>query len=381
MSHNQVYFDNASTTTLNSEVKNTYFKLLDEYFENSESLYSNGVKVHQLVEKSRVAVASILKVEAKEILFTSCASEANSLAIKGIAFKYLNQNKHLITTKVEHSSVLNAFKQLEELFGFDVTYLDVDKSGCIDYNQLVKAIRPETILVSIMYVNNEVGSINQIDKIKKYIKKESNAFLHVDCVQAIGKIAVDLSDIDLASISAHKLNGLKGSAILMKRKHIKLVPLISGGQQELNTRGGTSNACANIVFAKTLRLALEQMHGSQLHCAKLKEYCVTKLSEIEGISINSSDDSVVNILNISCANLYSEVMMNALNQKNICISAQSTCHSKSNTGSYVLKCMGYSEKISKTCIRLSFCKDNTLDEIDYFINSLKEIIKNYGTNI
>ena len=232
-----------------------------------------------------------------------------------------------------------------------------------------------------MYVNNEVGSINPIDKIKKHIKKNTNAFLHVDCVQAFGKIDVDLQDIDLACISAHKLNGLKGSGVLVKRKHIKLVPLINGGQQEFNTRGGTSNACTNIVFAKTLRLALANKDLSQKHCEMLKNYCIQQLKLIQGITFNTGSNSVDNILNISCEYLYSEVMMNALNDRKICVSAQSTCHSKNNKGSYVLRCMGLSDKVSKTCIRLSFSLDNSIEQIDYFIESLKEIIIKYGTKI
>lgn len=227
-----------------------------------------------------------------------------------------------------------------------------------------------------MYVNNEVGSIFDIDEIKEYVKKKSHAIFHVDLTQAVGKIPFSLKDIDLASMSAHKIHGLKGSGILVKKKHIALSPIISGGEQEFGLRGGTSNACVNMVFAKTLRLALENMDTT--HVKSLKEYCLEKLGEIQGIHINQPTDAIDHIINFSYEKIPSEVMQNALNRKGFMVSARSTCESKELNTSYVLKAMGLSDAIASSCIRLSFSNENTKEEIDLFIQSLKEIIQQYG---
>ena len=193
-----IYVDYASTTPTCTDVLNSYNALLNRYYANSESLHSLGVEVYQTMEKSRQQTASLLKVKPNEVIFTSGASEANSMAIKGVCFQYQSKGKHIITTKIEHSSVLNAFLQLEEVFGFEVTYLDVDEHGVVNVEQLRNSLRNDTILCSVMYVNNEVGSIQPIDEIKKLIRKYPNCFLHVDCVQALGKLPIDLQDIDLA---------------------------------------------------------------------------------------------------------------------------------------------------------------------------------------
>ena len=372
--HRRIYFDNASTTDVNPEVLNTYKDLLDKYYANSESLYDEGSEIHRMMEKARGAIAGLLAVQPDEIIFTSGASEANSLAIKGIAFANPDK-KHIVTSSIEHSSVLNACKQLEETFGYEVTYLPVDHNGQISIEDLKKSIREDTALVSLMLVNNEVGSIFPIKEIGEYVKKKSHAVFHVDVTQAVGKIDFSLENIDLASLSAHKIHGLKGSGILVKKKHVDLVPLVNGGEQEFGLRGGTSNACVNMVFAKTLRLALEKDNSS---IKELKEYCLEKLKKIDGISINQPDDAIDEIINFSYERIPSEVMQNALNEKGFMVSARSTCESKAISESYVLKAMGFSSEIASSCIRLSFSNENTKEEIDLLIQSLKEIISQYG---
>lgn len=338
MQPNRVYLDYASTTPVHPEILKAYKGLLDVWFVNSESLYQEGTQLHQLMEKSRAQTASLLKVRPNEIIFTSGASEASSLAIKGVAFRHLEKKGHLITTQVEHSSVTNCFKQLEQL-GFDVTWLSVDASGRVSLDELKKSVRPDTLLISIMMVNNEVGAINPIDEIKAFVKKNTHALLHVDCVQALGKIPVDLKDIDMASFSAHKIHGLKGSGVLYCAQHIELMPLVCGGQQEFGKRGGTENALVNIMFAKTLRLALEGQKSGYEHALKLRELCVRELSNMPEIELNSTSEGLPHIINFSCSTMLSEVLMNALNTKGFCISAQSTCHSKSKAPSFVLKAM------------------------------------------
>lgn len=372
------FFDNASTTSLHEEVYATYCELLKTKFYNSDALYDASIEIQQMIEKSRLAIAETFSVSSEEIIFTSGASESNNLAIKGIAFKHPDK-KHIITTKIEHSSVYHACEQLEKLFGFDVTYLDVNEEGVIRVDELKKALRPDTVLVSIMMVNNEVGSIQPIDEIKQIVKKQSQAYLHVDAVQALGKLDIDAKDIDCISLSAHKIHGLKGSGLLIKKQHVQLEPLISAGQQEFGLRGGTSNALVNVMFAKTLRLCLQEQSEFVRVVSQLRSYAMDELVKIPGIHINSPMDGVCHILNFSYPPIPSEVMMNALNAKGVCVSAQSTCASKSGQPSRVLKAMNFDQAVANSCIRISFDKKNTTQEIDEFIEILKEICKRYGT--
>lgn len=374
---NRVYFDNASTTNINPEVLKTYESLIEKYYVNSESLYNEGVEVFRMMEKARRAIAGLLGVNASEILFTSGSSESNSSAIKGVSFAQ-KEKKHIITTSIEHSSILNACKQMEEVFGYKVTYLPVNSEGKVTLQQVQQALQEDTAIVSIMAVNNEVGSINPIEEIAEYIKKHSHAYMHVDLTQAIGKVDIDMSNIDLASISAHKLEGLKGSGILVKKNHVPYVPLINGGEQEFGIRGGTSNACVNMVFAKTLRLALENGKNYHSQIVQMHDHLLEGLHSIEGIEINSLQDSIPSTINFSYEKIPSEVMQNALNEKGFMVSARSTCDSRSDHSSYVLKAMGYSEERASSCIRVSLSYHNTLEEVDNFIKALKEVIQQYG---
>lgn len=374
-----IYFDSASTTALNAEVLSTYHSLLVKHFANSESLYDAGMEINTLMEKSRAAIASFLHVRPFEVIFTSGASESNNAVVKGVCLANRHRGKHIITTQVEHSSIMNACKQMEEVFGYEVTYLPVDHQGIVDPEEVRKALRSDTVLVSIMYVNNESGAIMPIDQIKAIVKK-SGAVMHVDCVQALGKIEIDLRDIDCASFSAHKINGLKGSGFLVKKEHVSMLPLISAGQQEMGLRGGTANACTNIVLAKTVRIALEHQKESMERIHELNRLLRKELLAIREVHLNSGEHAIDTILNFSVDGLTSEVLMNALNAKGICVSAQSTCASKSHAASHVLLAMGIDEAAARRSIRVSLCKENTTEEIRIFIQSLKESIKKYGTN-
>ena len=296
-----IYLDYVATTPLRPEVLSTYNNLLEKYFFNADSMYDKGIEVNRLMEHSRKLISEMLKVKEDELIFTSCGSESNNLAIKGVAFQYQNRGKHIITTAIEHSSVYETCKELEKTFGFEVTYLKVDQKGCISLQELQDSIRDDTILVSIMYVNNEIGVINPIEEIKQIVKKYDKIKLHFDMVQALGKLPIDLTDVDLASFSAHKIYGLKGSGLLFKRRSTTIVPLINGGQQEFGMRGGTSNACSNIVFAKTLRLALENFDNKAKHIKMINSYARKCLNQIEGVIINSDETCCISsILNFSC---------------------------------------------------------------------------------
>ena len=373
----RVYFDSASTSRNHPEVLKSYQSLLEKYYVNSESLYDEGIEIFRMMEKARRAIAGLLGVNSEDILFTSGSSESNTAAIKGVCFAQPGK-KHIVTSCVEHSSILNCCKQMERVFGYKVTYLPVNSDGCVSLDDVKKAVTDETAIVSLMWVNNESGSINPIPEIAEYVKKHTKAYMHTDLTQAIGKVETDLSYVDLASISAHKLEGLKGSGILVKRVHVPFEPLINGGEQEYGLRGGTSNAVVNMVFAKTLRLALENGRKYHDHIAEMRRELINGLLSIEGVEINSPLNGVVSTVNFSYEGIPSEVMQNALNRAGFMVSARSTCASRSDDPSYVLLAMGYSSRRASCCIRVSLTYYNTIDEVHAFVEACREMIRNYG---
>jgi cysteine desulfurase len=340
-------------------------------------LYDEGIAIHHKMEKARAAAAGLLGVKSDEIIFTSGSSEANSSAIKGVTLAQKGKN-HIVTSCVEHSSILNACRQMERLFHTRVDYLPVGADGRVSVDDVKKAVDEDTAIVSIMYVNNESGAINPIPEIADYVRHHTHAYMHVDLTQAVGKVDLDLSNIDLASISAHKLEGLKGSGILVKKGYVPFEPLINGGEQEFGIRGGTANAVADMVFAKTLRLALENGRRYHAYIKGMHDQLIAGLKQIPGIEINSPEDGVVSTINFSYEDIPSEVMQNALNQKGFMVSARSTCDSRSDNPSYVLLAMGYSRRRASSCIRVSLSRHNTPEEIDAFLSALKEITKQYG---
>ena len=373
------YFDYTSTTPLHPELLKTYNELLGKYYINSESLYPEGEEVNRLMEKSRSITASLLGVHPKEIIFTSGGSESNNTAIKGVALARKDIGKHIITTSIEHSSVYNSCRWLHDYLGYEITYLKVNQDGVIDVNELEKAIREDTILVSIMYVNNETGAIQPIDEVKKIVRKHHNTYLHVDCVQALGKMEIDLKDIDLASFSAHKINGLKGAGLLMKKQHVMMAELISAGQQENHLRGGTSNACTNILWGKTLRLALDSLQQHQQVVTQLHDYLYDLLENTEGIVLNSARNGSPYIINFSALNVTSQVMMNALVMKGFEVSAVSTCDSNEAISRVVAQ-MYSDEKRLKGTIRVSISYQHTKQDVDELYQAIREIISEYGIN-
>ena len=371
-----IYLDYAATTPLNDEVLNTYYQLLQKYFYNADSIYHKGIEVNRLIEKSRDLIASMFRVKNNEIIFTSCGSEANTMAIKGIAFQYQNRGKHIITSAIEHSSVYECCKQLESVFGFDVTYLPVDQTGHISIQDLKESIRDDTILVSIMANNNEVGAIQPIEQIKEVLKDHELVKLHVDMVQALGKMPIDLKGIDCASFSAHKINGLKGSGILYKNEHTSLVSLINGGQQEFSLRGGTSNACTNIVLAKTLRLALENQKEHLEKVEHLNHYLRDILNDIDGVFINSGGICSPAIINFSCIGYKPEVILHDLESKDIYISTRSACSSKTSDVSRVMKALHIDQERAKSALRVSISYLTNEEDLDKFGYCLQETLKN-----
>ncbi len=373
-----IYLDYVSTTPLSEEIDKTYQDILHKYFANSESLHDLGREVSVLVEKSRHQIATLFHVLDNEIIFTSGASESNNIALKSVAWALREKGRHIITSAYEHSSTDGAAHQLAEVFGFDVTYLSPNESGVITLDAVKNALRPDTILVSLMHVNNEIGSINPVEEIGEYLKKHSQAVFHVDAVQALGKLPINTENIDLMSCSMHKIFGLKGSGILLKKQHIPVVPLISGGQQEFNIRGGTINFAPDIVAAKTIRLAIDSQKEHYEAVARLRDHLVSELKQIDGVILNSFEEGSPFIVNFSYPKLSSEVMMNAFNNQGFALSAQSTCHSKSKSISHVYSAMHYDSARAESAVRVGLSHRNTMQEIDAFIATLKGIIKSYG---
>lgn len=365
-----IYLDYAATTPVHEEIAKTYTQLIQTKFANPDSLHKLGMDNDRLMAKSRTLIAEMLNVKYDEVIFTSGASESNNTAIKGCAFYYANRGKHIITTSLEHSSVLETFKQLEKYFGYEVTYIGNDVNGNIDLDLLKKSIRKDTILVSFMYVNNEVGYINPINDIVKVIK-EANPLtkIHCDMVQALGKIPCDLSNVDLASFSAHKIYGVKGSGLLIKKSDCQIMPLICGGQQEFYLRAGTSNVCTNIVLAKTMRLALDHLKEKYDYVKGLNQYLRSCL-DVEGIHINTPENGSPYILNISLIGYKPEVFVHELEKYEIYVSTRSACSTKDTNVSHVLKNMGFDEKIASSAIRISLSSLTKKEELDIFINAL-----------
>ncbi|MBM7584970.1 cysteine desulfurase [Bacillus pakistanensis] len=373
-----IYFDNSATTKPDPEVLETFLKVNHYYYANPSSIHSFGGKVEKLLQQARAQFASILMVKENEVYFTSGGTESNNTALKGTAFQYHNRGKHIITTSIEHPSIIESCEQLKN-FGFDITYLTVDGNGVIDPNELKKAIREETILVSVMHVNNEVGSIQPIDQIGQLLKNYPKILFHVDHVQGYGKVELDLTNIgiDLCTISAHKLHGLKGSGLLYIRDGVQLSPLITGGEQERKVRSGTENTSGIVAFAKAIRLEKERSSEGVSIIKEIHEYLRTELSSIEGISIHTPETlAAPHILNFSVKHYKGEVIVHALEEMDIYVSTTSACSSKKNIPSRTLLAMGRTEEMANSSIRVSLAFENTMEEAIIFIQSLKKVISN-----
>ena len=369
-----IYLDSASTTCVSDEIIQDVNKLLKEYYGNADSIHALGQRVSSLVEASREQIAKYLGVLPHEVLFTSGGTESNVSAIKGIAFSDMSK-KHIITSNVEHSSVDETLTQLEEVFGYEIERLPVNSAGIVEVEKLKKALRDDTILVSIMAVNNEIGSVFPISEYAQTIKKYSDAYFHVDGVQAFIKEDISLKQVDAFSISAHKINGLKGSGVLVKKSNVPFVPLMSGGQQEFGLRGGTLNTVAAIVFAKTIRLAKANHQNNYEKIKKMQARLISAFKDNPRIKINSPKNGSPYIFNMSIKGIKSEIMMNALSRHSIYVSARSTCHSQSNNPSHVLKAIGCSDEEALNSIRVSLHDGLKMNDIEKFIEIVQETME------
>lgn len=367
-----IYFDNAATTLVDESVLKSFEDALKLYFANPSSLHHEGLKALEIENKARKLIAKCFNDENFDVIFTSGATEANNLAIKGIAYRYQKNGKHLVTSKIEHPSVREVFHHLEQE-GFIVDYLDVDEHGHYKIDELEKMLDNETILVSLMLVNNETGAIQDLKKVKEIIKKYPKVKFHSDVTQAYGKIDFDYSIFDLISFSGHKIHSFKQSGALLKKKNILIEPEILGGGQQDDLRSGTSDVPREIALAKAVRLAKENQKANYEHAISLKKHLVAGLKDIEGIEVNSGDDDSPFIVSIYVPKKGS-VVAESLSNKEIYVSTKSACSSKKEMSSYVLEAYGKNDKIAQNSIRISFDRENTLSEVDEFLKVLKQIL-------
>lgn len=368
-----VYFDNSATTKPYDEVIEAVSKGMKEYFGNPSSLHKIGMNCEKRLNEAREYFASTIKCNKEEIYFTSGGSEGNNLILKGL----LKPGHHFITTAFEHHSIISTCNQLEEK-GVKVTYLDVDSEGRISLEDLEEAITKDTVLVSIMQVNNEIGVIQDIEAIGKLIKERSSrAKFHVDAVQGYGKLPIDVnkSNVDFLTVASHKIHGPKGVGFIYIKKGIILNSLISGGNQEKGIRAGTENLPGIIGFEKAAQMTFEEMESRYDKVLELKKYFVERLNEIKDIRVNGEIDGFSPyILNVSFLGVRAEVLLHLLEEQNIYVATGSACTSKSSAahGSYVIKSLGLSNKEVESAIRFSFSYENTKEEVDYTIDVLKK---------
>lgn len=374
-----VYLDNAATTKMSKRVIEEMIESFENIYGNPSSTHTLGQKAKAVVENARHIVAKNLKVEAKEIVFTSGGAEGNNLVIKGFLKQNKDKGKHIITTKIEHSTVLKTFESLEKQ-GYDVTYIDVTKDGIIDVEKLKKAVRKDTALVSVMFVNNETGVIQPIKEIGEFLK-EKEIFFHTDAVQAIGKFEIYPKElrIDALTVSSHKFYGPKGTGFVFIDKKYNIEKEIFGGSQERNRRAGTENVNGILGTGVALEEVYEKMEVIFEHEKKIQEYLEEKLKNeigrIQKVEINGENSRrVKNITNVFIGNTDIQMLLVALDMRGICVSGGSACMSGSLENSYVLKAMGLNDEKLKSSFRISIGKDTTIEEIDYFIENLKEII-------
>lgn len=378
-----IYLDNSATTKPDPTVIDSFVQVTEKFFGNPSSIHELGAEVEKLQTRAREQAAKLLNVKPNEIIFTSGGTEGNNLAIKGIALQHLNRGKHIITTEIEHPSVYETCKSLEA-FGFRITFLPVNENGTIDVKQLENAITDETILVSVMHVNNEIGAIQPIEEIGALLKKYPKIFFHVDAVQALGKVPIRLTEsgIDLCTFSGHKIHGLKGTGILFVKEGTSLYPLLHGGNQEFGIRSGTENVAGNVSIVRALRLILEKKKNELERLTKLRNKLYTTLSSMDHVQMNSPEDGAPHIINVSVPGLKPEVVIHALYEKNATISTQSACSSKDLDESRILVACGFSKDRAISGLRISLSYHNTEKDIEQFIeifqstiSELKEILR------
>lgn len=370
-----IYFDNAATTKIYDDALTSYVQVSQKFFGNPSSLHQLGVDAYQVLTKARAQVASLLSVQPEEIFFTSGGTESNNWAIKGTALEKSVFGKHIITTKIEHPSVIQTCKQLER-FGFEVTYLDVDSKGIVNVEQLKESLRKDTILVSVMAVNNEVGAVQPIAEIAKVLEEHPSIHFHVDAVQAVERASqlLAIGRIDLLSLSAHKFHGPRGVGIMYKKSGRKIQALLTGGGQEKGERSTTENLPGIVATTKALRMALEEKSVTSKLRSQLWKELVTKPE----IRIFSPEDGASHVLCFAIKGVRGEVVVHAFENHGIYISTTSACSSKKADSSSTLYAMDVPTEWATGAVRVSFSNDNTKEEVEQFIDVLHQLMKQFS---
>lgn len=374
----EVYFDNSATTIVTESVKDIVVKTMTENFGNPSSMHMVGVNAEKYIKEAKTNISRIMKVDVKEIYFTSGGTESNNMAIIGTAQANKRRGNKIITTAVEHSSVASPMKYLEEQ-GFDVVYLPVDGYGVASIDALKKEMTEDTILVSIMYVNNEVGAIQPISEIGQYIKKiNPQVVYHVDAIQAFGKMEIKpkKDNIDLLTVSGHKIHGPKGSGFIYIKKNTKINPIILGGGQQMGVRSGTENVPGIAGIGQAAKDCYANLENSIEKMTALKDYLIDKLEAMEDVTVNSrkGTDGAPHIVSASFKGVRSEVLLHALEDKGVYISAGSACSSNKPAISATLKAMGVDKELLESTVRFSFSKFNTIEEIDYAVEQISTLL-------
>ena len=376
----RIYLDHAATTPVDREVIETMLPYFSKYYGNASSLHSFGREAYEALEKSREQVAKILNAENKEILFTSGGTESDNLALKGVAYKNrdkINTNgPHIITSSIEHPAVLETCKYLEKE-GFKIKYLSVDKYGIVDLDELSESITKDTFLISIMFANNEIGTVQPIEEIGK-IAEENNVIFHTDAVQAIGKIPIDVKklNVDMLSISSHKIYGPKGVGALFIRKSLNIKPIINGGGHERGLRSGTENIPGIVGLGKACELSRERLDRDIIYMKRLRDKLIKGvLEKIEESYLNGHPEKrLVNNAHFRFTAIEGESILMSLDEKGIAASTGSACSSKELQPSHVLLAIGLSPVEAHGSLRLTVGRENTEEEIDYVIETLPEVV-------
>lgn len=374
----EAYFDNSATTKVSEAVKDIVVKVMVEDYGNPSSMHMVGVNAEKYLKTAQENISKILKVDPKEIYFTSGGTESNNWAIRGAVEANKRNGNKIITTMVEHASVKSPMKYLENK-GYEVTYLPVDEYGVVNIDALKEAMSEDTILVSIMYVNNEVGAIEPVEEIGKYIKSvNKNVIYHVDAIQAFGKMEIKprKSNIDVLTVSGHKIHGPKGTGFMYLKKNAKVNPFILGGGQQEGMRSGTENVPGIAGIGQAAKDCYDNLKENVSKITELKDYLIDSLQTIEGVTINSrkGSDGAPHVISASFSGVRSEVLLHALEDKGVYISAGSACSSNKPAISETLKAMGIDKELLGSTVRFSFCKDNTKEEIDYAVEQLKQML-------
>ena len=372
-----IYMDNAATTKIHPDVLKAMLPYLKESYGNPSSIYSLGHESKEAIELSRNKVAKALNAQSNEIFFTSGGSESDNWAIKGIAFANQDKGKHIISTNIEHHAVLHTCKYLEK-YGFEITYLPVKSNGILDIKDLKKAIRKDTILISVMFANNEIGTIQPIKEIGEIAKKH-NIYFHTDAVQAVGNIPIDVNklNIDLLSLSGHKFNAPKGVGVLYIRKGTNISSMIHGGGQESNMRAGTENVANIVGLGKAINLATKDIQKKNSYVSQLRDNLIQGiLKEIPDTIVNGDmQNRLPGNVNVCFKYIEGESILLMLDQLGICASSGSACTSGSLEPSHVLLALGLPHEIAHGSLRLTLSKENTKEEVNFVLSVLPDIVK------